>query len=624
MTLSPTTDGRALLSSFLKRTKYAAFADASRSRRETWEDTCSRYETMMIEKFPQLTDDIVHAVSMIRDHRILPSMRALQFAGAAARKHPNRIFNCCFTPITSWLDIRDAFFHLLCGSGVGYSVQLHHVAQLPRIAGWRNATHSFRVDDTIEGWADALLHLLSTASDGQSRPIFDFTGIRPKGAPLHTSGGYAPGPDPLRVALSHVETILRDAAGGRLSTLQTHDILCHVANAVYAGGIRRAAMISFFSPSDYDMLTCKMTPDWYSHHRQRERANNSAVLLINDTSEADFWKVWLAVARTSSGCPGIYFTHSLEFLGNPCVEASLRAHGLCNLTVTSARNITSQAEFNARCAAASFLGTLQAAFTDFPVLQPSWKARAEEDALLGQSITGIGMGTLDDLNLREGAETVLAVNARTAANIGIRTAARTTLLKPEGTTSLVLGVPFGITGWYSRYFKRRVTLKKHEPGYLFLQQHAPQLLEDSQLDPDVAFLVIPVDTTQEPGFCRDQEGSPAMLQRIEKYYNEWVLPGHRRGVNPHTISATVSLHDHEWITTGQWLWERRHLVRALSFYPHFGAVHVQPPYEAIDAHTCARMIQDLPSHLDFSSMSENIDQVTPDVACGGASSCEIL
>ncbi len=622
-------DGRRFLSDFMKLTKYAkALLERTPDGyviRECWDETVSRSEAMMMKRFPQWTDDIHEAYNAVRRGDILPSMRCLQFGGEAIEKHENRIYNCCFTSIKAFKDIRDAFFNGLCGTGVGFSVQEHHVACLP-VGGFTSdgsLPNEWWVEDSIEGWADALLHLLEAWGNREAEPLFQYGLIRPKGSLLRTTGGTAPGPEPLKEALEKIAALLRKVQGRKLRPLEVHDIICHSANAVFAGGVRRSALISLFSPSDDEMLTCKMTPDWYQNERQRERANNSAVIHVSEDGPDVFWKVWSHVIASPSGCPGVFFTHDRELGTNPCTEASLVNGGFCNLEVVSARGISSVEEFIRRSRLAARIGTLQASFTNFSYLQPKWKAAAEADALLGLSITGIGMGTLDNLPLRAAAEAVLAENSLWAHRIGINPAARTTLIKPEGSTSLTLGVPFGISGWYDQWFKRRVTLFHDEPGYKYLKEVAPQLLEEDSFDANKAYFVIPVNAAAEPGFHRSTESSFEMMNRIERYYKDWVIPGHRSGLNTHTISCTVNVKPHEWGKAGQWLYDRRKVVRALSVYPEFNAVHKHPPYESISEAECRRMCEDLPQDLDFRLMKE----LSPpawgqEAACGGGF-CEI-
>jgi ribonucleoside-diphosphate reductase alpha chain len=309
--------------------KYAKY-NSELQRRETWDEIVDRYQAMLVKKFPKLEVVIVENAQFIREKKILPSMRALQFAGPAMEVNNARGYNCCYLPIDSIHGFSETMFLLLGGTGVGYSVQKHHVAKLPEIKKPGKA-RNYLIEDSIMGWADAIKVLMKAYIEGAFMPKFDFRAIRQKGARLITAGGKAPGPEPLKICIAHVQAILdRKQEGEKLSPLECHDILCHIANSVLSGGIRRSAMISLFSHDDEEMITCKYG-NWWELNEQRGRANNSAVLKRGEMMEREFFDLWNRIELSGSGEPGIYWTNNLEWGTNPCCEIALRPYQFCNL-----------------------------------------------------------------------------------------------------------------------------------------------------------------------------------------------------------------------------------------------------------------------------------------------------
>ncbi len=305
-----------ILSEITVFNKYAKYIDKEK-RRETWDEICDRYENMMIDKYPDLTDQIKINMIYIREKKVLPSMRAMQFAGPAIAKNNSRIYNCAYLPIDDYNAFSEAMFLLLGGTGVGYSVQTHHVEKLPEIS-LPLKSKKYLVADTLEGWADAIKALMKAYFGlNKYRPKFDFSDIRQKGVRLITAGGKAPGPEPLKLCIAHIEAILeRKVNGSKLTSLECHDILCHIANAVLSGGIRRSAMISLFSFDDQEMLTCKYG-NWWELNEQRGRANNSVVLMRNKITKPEFDKLWERIEASGSGEPGIYFSNDKDWGTNP-------------------------------------------------------------------------------------------------------------------------------------------------------------------------------------------------------------------------------------------------------------------------------------------------------------------
>jgi len=412
--------------------KYAKF-QPHLNRRETWHELVSRNKEMHQKKYPHLHDEIEAAYKMVYDKKVLPSMRSMQFAGKPIEVNPARIYNCAFLPIDDVRAFGEVMFLLLGGTGVGYSVQFDHIEKLPEIRKPNpNRVKRFLIGDSIEGWADAVKTLMKSYFRGTSTVQFDYSDIRPKGARLITAGGKAPGPAPLRECLTKLQGMLEAKKDGdKLSTIEVHDMICHIADAVLAGGIRRAALISLFSADDDEMIAAK-TGDWWELNPQRGRANNSAVLLRSTTEKEQFLDIWKRIEKSGAGEPGIYFTNNLEWGTNPCCEIALRPFQFCNLCEVNVSDVESQEDLNSRVKAAAFIGTLQAGYTDFHYLREVWKRTTEKEALIGVSMTGIGSGTVLKYDMEEAALAVKEENARVADLIGINHSARTTTVKPAG------------------------------------------------------------------------------------------------------------------------------------------------------------------------------------------------
>ena len=310
-----------LLSEIVTYNKYAKHIP-SENRRETWEEIVTRYLTMMVKRYPSLTEEIMVKGQFIYDKKVLPSMRAAQFSGAAIEKNETRVYNCGYMPVDNYKAFSELMFLLLGGTGIGFSVQYQHVEKLPEIQK-PTKTSKFLVGDSIEGWADAIKQLMkSYFGVTKVKPRFDFTDIRSKGERLITAGGKAPGPDPLRVCLAKVESVLNQKENGdKLTTLECHDIMCHIADAVLAGGIRRAALISLFSFDDKEMATSKHG-NWWEKNPQRGRANNSAVIQRSRVTKSEFLDFWQIIIDSNAGEPGVYFTNDSQYGTNPLIEKS--------------------------------------------------------------------------------------------------------------------------------------------------------------------------------------------------------------------------------------------------------------------------------------------------------------
>jgi ribonucleoside-triphosphate reductase len=613
-----------ILSDITVHMKYAKYVP-KKERRENWVELCTRNMNMHIKKYPNLKKEIKKLYdNYVIPKKVLPSMRSMQFAGKPIEVAPNRVYNCAYMPIDHADAFSECMFLLLGGTGVGFSVQQHHVEKLPEIRKPNTKrTRRFLISDSIEGWADAVKALIHSYFKGTSRLRFDFSDIRPKGARLVTTGGKAPGPQPLRECLVKVEGVLREKDDGdKLEPIEVHDIICYIADAVLAGGIRRAALISLFSADDDEMIASK-AGSWWEANPQRGRANNSAVILRHKVDKEYFMKLWDRIKKSGSGEPGIYLSNDKDWGTNPCCEIALRPYQFCNLTEVNASDLEDQEEYEARVKAAAFLGTLQAGYTDFHYLRDVWRRNTEKDALIGVSMTGIGSGKVLELDMESGAKAVKEENARVAELIGIRAAARTTCVKPAGTTSLTLGTSSGIHAWHNDYYIRRLRVGKNEAIYNYLSLVHPELIEDEYFRPhDTAVISVPQKAPE--GAIYRTESAMSMLKRVARVSKEWVRKGHRKGQNTHNVSATVSIRESEWEDVGEWMWENRDVYNGLSVLPYDGGNYQQAPFEDCSKETYEVMLQSL-TKVDLNNVYETDDNtdLSGELACSGGS-CEVV
>jgi len=613
-----------ILSNITVYMKYAKYIPTL-NRRETWEELVTRNREMHIKKYPDLKDQIEKVYTFVYDKKVLPSMRSLQFGGKPIEISPNRVYNCAYLPIDHVDSFHEVMFLLLGGTGVGYSVQKHHIKQLPPInRPYEKRRRRFLIGDSIEGWADAIKVLMKSylGDRRSSRISFDYSDIRAKGAQLVTSGGKAPGPQPLKECLVKLKGILHGKEDGdQLSTIEVHDIVCHIADAVLAGGIRRAALISLFSADDNEMIACK-SGNWWETNPQRGRANNSACLMRHKITEDFFMNLWERVEKSGAGEPGIYFNNDKDWGTNPCCEIALRPYQFCNLCEVNVSDIKSQEDLNLRVKAAAFIGTLQAGYTDFHYLREIWQETTEKDALIGVSMTGIGSGTVLKYDMQKAAQLVKRENTRVANLIGINNAARCTTVKPAGTTSLALGTSSGIHAWHNDYYVRRIRVGKNESIYTYLAGTHPELVEDDYFRPhDTAVISIPQKAPE--GSILRTESAFELLNRVKKVATEWVKPGHRKGSNTHNVSATISLKQDEWLAAGEWMWNNREYYNGLSVLPYDGGSYHQAPFEDISKSTYEVLMKNL-EEINLENIHEHEDNtdLSGELACAGGA-CEI-
>lgn len=962
-----------ILSDITVYTKYARFWP-NLGRRETWYEIGQRNADMHIKKYPHLKEEIQRVYNeFVFTKKVLPSMRSLQFGGKPIEISPNRIYNCCYLPVDHVRSFSETMFLLLGGTGVGYSVQKKHVRKLPSIIKPSQArARRYLIGDSIEGWADAVKALIEAYMCGKFLPVYDFSDIREKGAPLITSGGKAPGPQPLKDCLHNLQKVLDSVEdGSQLTPLQVHDMMCYIADAVLAGGIRRAALICLFNIDDEEMLTCKFG-NWWELNPQRARANNSAVIVRNRVTEEDFKKLWDKIKASGCGEPGFYLTDNEDWGCNPCckpldsliltnngyitfkqalelkeplmvytpdgrlveatrpfktgtsrevfsirlsngsilkgtdnhlhqlesgewvtvsdlkvgdklsakyinvhsdlnirdkaayergllvgwmygdgwvhkrsdrssyragmcfgidefdivplfeqltskksiphsqkpdtckvikldssivdmmasegirvddphykndltwlygkskefklgfirawltadgsarkngvaalygttpdslriladiirefgvyakfgrrslaktrsgsygvrnqkesyqlevpwsqfeiigflsakkqntmlsrhkscsikkdkmlscvtvesielssiedvyditvnddchafVDTSVVAHNceiglkpyqFCNLVEINAHDIQDQADYEARAKAGAFIATLQAGYTDFHYIREVWKHVTEKDALIGVSMTGIASGAVLNLDETAAAKVVMEENERVAALIGINRAARTTCIKPAGTTSCVLGSSSGIHAWHDRFFIRRMRIGKNESIYKYLSANHPELVEDEYFKPHLEAVVSLPLKAPDNAIFRD-ESAIDLLERVKRFSKNWVKVGHREGDNTHNVSATIYIKPDEWEIVGAWMWDNRFYFNGLSVLPFDGGSYIQAPFESCDEEKYEKMLQ-LLKEIDLTNIIEYEDStnLSGENACAGGS-CEI-
>lgn len=577
---------------------------------ESWDQSVERVMDMHKGKYhDKLSDKLLgymaKAEKAYKEKRVLGAQRALQFGGAQLRKHEARMYNCSSSYADRVRFFQESMYLLLCGCGVGFSVQSHHVSKLPPLYTRGQLTKTFVVPDSIEGWADAFGVLLSSYFDGevpfpeyQGRTVvFDYSEIRPKGAMI--SGGFkAPGPDGLRTALMKCEELLERELSGTESIamrpIVAYDFVMHMSDAVLSGGVRRSATICLFDKFDQEMLKAK-TGDWYITNPQRGRSNNSAVLVRDELSREEWADIMKSVR--DYGEPGFIFTHDRDITFNPCVEIGKKPQTedgrsgfqFCNLTETNGALCTTPEEFYIACEAGAILGTLQAGYTNFKYMSPETKEITEREALIGVSITG-WMNNPDVLFdpevLKKGAEIVKRVNREVAELIGIRPAARTTCAKPSGNASVILGTESGIHGGHAPRYFRNVQMTEIDEVAKLIESVNPKMIERSiwnqaGTDRVVSFPIVAKEGTK---FKADLMGVK-QLEYVKMAQQHWVENGTNVElcVDPqlrHNISNTISVDD--WAEVEEYIYENRQWFAGISLMAATGdKAYGQAPFTQV-------------------------------------------
>jgi ribonucleoside-triphosphate reductase len=609
-------DSNKLLSDIVAFRTYAKYLQHL-NRRESFEETVNRNMSMHLDMFPKLSRDIVKSYQKVHEFKVMPSMRALQFSGPAILKNNLRQYNCSFMNIDDIRAFGETMFILLSGTGEGYSVQKRHVNQLPRVTKPREEGY-FLAHDSIIGWAQCVDVLFEAYFLGRIRPVFDFSAIRPKGSYLVTTGAKAPGPEPLKHSLNLVEEKLKLALGRKLKPIEVHDIICILSDAVLAGGIRRAALMCLFDRDDDEMLKCK-SGEWWVNSPWRARANNSAVLKRGEVSEEEFRHIFKTCQLSGSGEPGFYWTNDYDAGTNPCGEIALNSNQLCNLTTINQSNITSEKDFLNRVYSATLIGTLQAAYTDFPYVRDKWRTVTEKEALLGVSFTGIAdaNGFVNKELLKKASALALEINEKYAAKLGINKAARIGTVKPEGSASCVLSSSSGIHARHSEYYIRRVRMNKNDPLANYLMNIVPDLVEEDQFSNTGVVISIPQQSVPN-ALTRKNETAISLMNRALWYRKNWIEPTHNDGVNHHNVSVTISVKENEWDDLQDAMWENRNKYNGISLLPFDGGTYVQAPFEETTKEHYEEMSK-LVKEIDLKKITEESDNTSrvEQLACAG-------
>ena len=600
-----------MLQEYTRIAKYAKYLP-EKNRRETWKEQVDRVFDMHAQKFDNIDgvgEYIEEAKAAVLKKEVLGSQRILQFGGEPIFKHNARVYNCSFGHINRVRAFQELMYLLLCGCGVGFSVQKHHVAQLPIIAKPSSSDIvEYVVPDTIEGWSDAIGVLVTSYFGGNpefdsyigKQVVFDYSKIRPAGSPL-SSGSKAPGPDGLKRSIEKIREVLDRSLGSATRTfirpIDVYDIIMHTSDAVISGGVRRSATIALFSPDDDEMAKAK-TGNWFIENPQRGRSNNSALLVRDQTTKETFNKLMSSVREF--GEPGFVWAESTEMGFNPCVEiglypvddeTGLSGWQFCNLTEINGKKANTPEKFFAACRAASIIGTLQSAYTDFPYVGKTTERITRRESLLGVSITGMmdNPEVLFDPQIqRDGAKIVKEVNKELANIIGINQAARTTCVKPAGSTSCILGTASGIHPHHAKRYFRRVQANTQENPVQFFKEVNPRAVENSVWDPNgvtevITFLCeVPVGAK-----TKNQIDASNLLESVKLTQQNWVRYGTNKELctQPwlsHNVSNTIHVRPDEWDLIEDYIFKNRKYFAGISLLPASGDKdYPQAPFCAV-------------------------------------------
>ena len=582
--------------------KYARWIE-SENRRETWREAVDRVKNMMHTQYDDksVSEDIDWAYDLMFKKKVLGSQRALQFGGDPILKRHAKIYNCTSSYCDRLRFFQECFWLLLCGSGTGFSVQKHHVSKLPTLSHNKKDKRKgvkYKIEDSIEGWADSLGVLLSSYFNKPSESrfseykdqyiVFDYSNIREKGAQLSSGVGKAPGFEPLQNGLEKIRELLEacvERKQKKLRPIDAYDIIMHSSDAVLSGGVRRSASLALFSAGDEEMAKAK-TGNWYVDNPQRARSNNSALLVRTETSYEQFQTLMESVKEF--GEPGFIWSDSTEMTFNPCVEVGMwpveEQSGKsgwqgCNLSTVNCSSVTDEEDFLERCKAAAIIGTLQAGFTNLDYLGDISKKIFDREALLGVSLTGIMEKhdlVLTEKVLKQGAKVAVDTNKKLSKKIGINQAARVTCLKPEGTSSSMLGTSSGIHPHHAKRYIRHVQANILEPPYQYFKSYNPHACEKSawsanDTDEVVKFPIEVPDGSK----LKNQLPAVAMLAIVKDTQKNWVQSGKNRSLCTqeylsHNVSNTVTVRPDEWEDVTKYIYDNRKFFAGISLIPQSG------------------------------------------------------
>lgn len=601
-------------------------------RRENWQETVNRYINFFHTKFPQVDIDWSNLNTQITSLNVMPSMRALMTSGAALDRDNIAGYNCAFTPIDRWEAFSEAMLILMCGTGMGYSVEQKFVEKLDALPTkiTKVSTNRIVVEDSKDGWSDAFEALLNCLLGG-IQPRIDYTKLRPEGARLNTFGGRASGAEPLKKLFKWTIKLFKRAGGRKIRPVEASDLMCMVADIVVCGGVRRSALICLCDLFDEEMRDYK-TGEWWVDNPQRMLANISSVFEDKPTRET-FDAEWLSLKMSGSGERGIFSRyaakeickkigrdHDHDFGTNPCCEIILRPNQFCNLTEVVIRSDDDFRSLVKKVEIATILGTLQSSLDDLSKIDPMWEENTKEERLLGVSLTGIfdhpmlvkrSPRAKQWLNaLREHAR---EVNKYYADMLGIEPSAAITCVKPSGTVSQLVDSASGIHPRYSAYYIRTVRQDKKDPlsGWMDSQGFPNEPDVHNDTNTIFSFPIKAPDTA----YMRDDFTAIEQMEIWKFFQDEWC---------EHKPSVTIYVREHEWQEVGDWVYENFDKISGVSFLPHTDHTYQQAPYQEIDEATYLKLLEDMPTDIDWSSFVEEEDNTISQqtLACT-AGVCEI-
>lgn len=625
---------------FIAKSRYARYLD-NEDRRENWDETVDRYfefiQDHLVEKHDYLIPEVQlkELITAVKQKEILPSMRSIMTAGEALERDNTAGYNCAYLPVDNPVSFDEAMYILMCGTGIGFSVERQYVNKLPTIPDKIYPSETFIVvRDSKEGWAKALRQLIALLYSGEAAK-WDVSNVRPAGARLKIFGGRASGPGPLEDLFRFVTKIFRGATGRKLNSLECHDIMCKIGEVVVVGGVRRSAMISLSNLSDDRMRHAK-SGAWWEANGQRSLANNSACY----TERPDvgvFMQEWLALYESKSGERGIFNREAAinivkkngrrdaehEFGTNPCSEIILRPYQFCNLSTVIVRATDTLESLVHKVKLATALGTYQSTMTDFPYLRKIWQENTEEERLLGVSMTGPLdnklMNDPSDPELPYRLETikqaVIDENKILAALIGIPQSVATTAMKPEGTTSQLTDSASGLHARHSKYYKRRVRGDVKDPLTQFM------IAEGIPYEP----CVMQPDSTVVFSFAKKAPEGALLREDLTaiQHLKLWLI--YQRHYCEHKPSVTISVKEKEWPAVGAFVWDHFDEMSGVSFLPEDGGSYRQAPYEECTEDEYLELDAQIPKHIDWDRLIEHEDNVkgTQTLACN-ANGCELI
>lgn len=623
--------GTPLYSEVIYKSRYARYLPEL-GRREEWDETVDRYISFMknhvIDKFGDKDIPWADLREAILRFEVMPSMRAMMTAGPALAHSHVAGYNCAYLPVIDLDCFAEAMYILMCGTGVGFSVERQFVNHLPEVPELQRVKDTIVFEDSKEGWATGYRQFLSEAMLSGRLFEWDLSLVRPAGTPLKTFGGRASGPAPLESLLKFTSNILTGAQGRKLTSVECHDIMCKIAEVVVVGGVRRSALISLSNLTDERMRHAK-DGQWWLNNPQRALSNNS-VCYTEKPDIGVFMREWLSLYESKSGERGIFSREAAknvvmangrrdpnhEFGTNPCSEIILRPFQFCNLTEVVVRPDDTQQDIIRKAKIASILGTIQSTLTDFRFLRPEWTKNCVEERLLGVSMTGIcdndETAIYADYWVNVAKDEVIATNKFYAALLGINQSAATTCVKPSGTVSQLVNSSSGIHPRYAEYYIRRVRMDIKDPICKFLNDNnVPS--EVDQYNPSALVFSFPIRSPNT--ITRDSYSALQQLYLWEEYQNEWC---------EHKPSITVYVRDNEWLEVAAWVYEHMDILSGVSFLPYDNGTYVQAPYEEITKEQYEALAANMPTVLDWSKMTEEMDVTTgsQELACVGGA-CEL-